>query len=117
MSVENGTVYMLPYDRAGGKTVAKHQHETGSNDLVGYFGDDPGVPINCPAGSIAVFSSVCFHRSNPNTHHPHAPRLSRPIHWRTIDEPGQLAAMGLGRSVFCTKAPSLPKRAPWREGV
>jgi ectoine hydroxylase-related dioxygenase (phytanoyl-CoA dioxygenase family) len=67
MSVENGTVFILPYDRAGGKDLIKHKQEAGSNDLVGYFGDDPGVPIICPAGSIAVFSSVCFHRSNPNT--------------------------------------------------
>jgi ectoine hydroxylase-related dioxygenase (phytanoyl-CoA dioxygenase family) len=67
MSVENGTVFMLPYDRAGGKAVTQHKKEDGTNDLIGYFGDDPGVPIICPAGSIAVFSSVCFHRSNPNT--------------------------------------------------
>jgi ectoine hydroxylase-related dioxygenase (phytanoyl-CoA dioxygenase family) len=67
MTVENGTVFMLPFDRAGGKTVTKHQKETGTNDLVGYFGEDPGDPVICPAGSIAVFSSVCFHRSTPNT--------------------------------------------------
>jgi hypothetical protein len=35
--------------------------------MVGYFGDDPGVPVIAPAGSIAVFSSVCFHRSGANT--------------------------------------------------
>ena len=67
MSVENGTVFILPYDRAGGKAVTQHKREDGTNDLVGYFGDDPGIPVICPAGSIAVFSSVCLHRSNPNT--------------------------------------------------
>ena len=35
--------------------------------MVGYFGDDPGIPVIAPAGSIAVFSSTCFHRSGPNT--------------------------------------------------
>jgi ectoine hydroxylase-related dioxygenase (phytanoyl-CoA dioxygenase family) len=67
MSEANGTVYMLPYERAGVRRRIDHQKETGTNDLVGYFGDDPGVPVICPAGSIAVFSSVCFHRSGCNT--------------------------------------------------
>jgi len=64
---ENGTVYLLPYDRAGTKTKVEHVKEAGSNDLVGYHGDDPGDPVNVPAGSIAVFSSTCFHRSGVNT--------------------------------------------------
>ena len=34
--------------------------------MVGYFGDAPGVPVIAPAGSIAVFSSTCFHRSGFN---------------------------------------------------
>jgi ectoine hydroxylase-related dioxygenase (phytanoyl-CoA dioxygenase family) len=44
-----------------------HRIEEGSNDRVGYFGTDPGDPVICPAGSIAVFSSNCFHRSGTNT--------------------------------------------------
>jgi ectoine hydroxylase-related dioxygenase (phytanoyl-CoA dioxygenase family) len=64
---ENGTVYVLPYDRAGSRSRVEHTHEAGSNDLVGYFGDDPGDPVIAPAGSIAVFSSTVFHRSGPNT--------------------------------------------------
>jgi ectoine hydroxylase-related dioxygenase (phytanoyl-CoA dioxygenase family) len=67
MSEANGTVYMLSYDRAGGRDTVAHKREAGSNDLVGYHGDDPGVPVICPAGSIAVFSSNCFHRSGTNT--------------------------------------------------
>lgn len=67
MTVENGTVFMLPYDRAGQRGTVTHKKETGTNDLVGYFGDDPGDPVICPAGSIAVFSSNCFHRSGSNT--------------------------------------------------
>lgn len=63
---ENGTVYILPYDRAGTRKRVDHIKEEGSNDLVGYFGDDPGIPVIAPAGSIAVFSSVTFHRSGSN---------------------------------------------------
>jgi ectoine hydroxylase-related dioxygenase (phytanoyl-CoA dioxygenase family) len=66
MTEANGTVYILPYSRAGGRDVVQHAREAGSNDLVGYHGDDPGVPVLVPAGSIAVFSSVCFHRSGEN---------------------------------------------------
>jgi ectoine hydroxylase-related dioxygenase (phytanoyl-CoA dioxygenase family) len=63
----NGTVYLLPYSRAGTRDVVKHVRDQQSNDLVGYFGDDPGDPVIVPAGSIACFSSTLFHRSGPNT--------------------------------------------------
>jgi ectoine hydroxylase-related dioxygenase (phytanoyl-CoA dioxygenase family) len=67
MTEANGTVYMLPYDRAGTRDRLEHIVEAGSNDLVGYHGADPGEAVVCPAGSIAVFSSTCFHRSGVNT--------------------------------------------------
>lgn len=67
VTIENGTVYMLPYERAGIRSMVQHSREDGTNDKVGYFGDDPGEPVIAPAGSIACFSSVCFHRSGPNT--------------------------------------------------
>ena len=63
---ENGTVYLLPYSRAGSRLKQPHFKEEGTNDMVGYFGDDPGLPVVLPAGSIAVFSSTVFHRSGPN---------------------------------------------------
>ena len=63
---ENGTIYLLPYARAGVREKVEHRPVPGSNDRVGYFGTDPGDPVVCPAGSIAVFSSVSFHRSGPN---------------------------------------------------
>jgi ectoine hydroxylase-related dioxygenase (phytanoyl-CoA dioxygenase family) len=63
---ENGTVYILPYSRAGTKEKVVHRPLPDSNDRVGYFGDDPGVPIICQAGSIVVFSSTTFHRSGAN---------------------------------------------------
>lgn len=63
---ENGTVYLLPYSRLGIKTRVTHIKDPALNDMVGYFGKDPGDPVIVPAGSIAVFSSVCFHRSGAN---------------------------------------------------
>jgi len=66
-SEENGTVYLLPYDRAGTRDLVKHTVQKGTNDLVGYFGDDPGDAMIAPAGSLIVFSSFAFHRSGANT--------------------------------------------------
>ncbi len=63
---ENGTVSILPYSRAGNKRIAPHKREEETNDLVGYTGDDPGIPVEGPEGTIAVFSSVTFHRSSAN---------------------------------------------------
>jgi ectoine hydroxylase-related dioxygenase (phytanoyl-CoA dioxygenase family) len=62
----NGTVYLLPYSRAGTRDVVEHVREEETNDMVGYFGNDPGDPVLVPAGSIACFSSTVFHRSGPN---------------------------------------------------
>ncbi len=63
----NGTVYLLPFSRAGTRDVVEHVRDEETNDMVGYFGDDPGDPIVVPAGSIACFSSTLFHRSGANT--------------------------------------------------
>lgn len=67
MTIENGTIYVLPYDRAGTKDIVTHKREEGSTDLVGYHGSDPGDPCIVPAGSIVAFSSTLFHRSGFNT--------------------------------------------------
>ncbi|MGH3142594.1 MAG: phytanoyl-CoA dioxygenase family protein, partial [Gaiellales bacterium] len=63
----NGTVYLLPYARAGTRKVVQHVRDEETNDLVGYFGDDPGDPVIVTAGSVACFSSTLFHRSGANT--------------------------------------------------
>ena len=71
---QNGTVYLLPHSRGGtSHTVFDHQKEDGTNDLIGYRGNDPGDPLIVPAGSIVAFSSFNFHRSGPNT----TPRMRR----------------------------------------
>jgi ectoine hydroxylase-related dioxygenase (phytanoyl-CoA dioxygenase family) len=66
VTLENGTVFLLPYSQVGIKSVVKHLKDPRTNDMVGYFGKDPGIPIVLPAGSIAAFSSYVFHRSGPN---------------------------------------------------
>ena len=66
MSEANGTISILPFSRAGTREVIDHVKDPELNDLVGYFGDDPGDPVIVPAGSIAVFSSTLLHRSGPN---------------------------------------------------
>lgn len=64
---ENGTVYLLPYKDAGVKNRIDHVLQEGTNDKIGYFGDNPGVPAVLNAGDVALFSSTCFHRSGSNT--------------------------------------------------
>ncbi|MEK7413558.1 MAG: phytanoyl-CoA dioxygenase family protein [Planctomycetota bacterium] len=73
MSEANGTAYILPQSRAGIRSRVEHIQDPQINDLVGYFGNDPGDPVLCPAGSMALFSSVTFHRSGWNR----TPRLRR----------------------------------------
>lgn len=63
---ENGTVYLLPYALAGTKEKVEHKPVPNSNDRVGYFGAEKGIPANCPAGSVVIFSSTAFHRSGAN---------------------------------------------------
>ncbi len=69
MSIENGTVSVLPYSAIGMTPDDLYDHtiEDASNDKIGYRGDHPGVPAIVPAGTIVVFSSRTFHRSGPNT--------------------------------------------------
>ncbi|MFI5357476.1 MAG: phytanoyl-CoA dioxygenase family protein [Opitutales bacterium] len=74
VSEANGTVYLLPYSRAGTREVVPHRENAEGHDLEGYFGADPGDPVIVPAGSIACFSSTVLHRSGFN----------RTPHWRRV---------------------------------
>lgn len=67
VSEENGTVVLLPYSLAGTKEKIEHKPVQGTSDREGYFGSEKGIPANCPAGSIVVFSSTTFHRSGANS--------------------------------------------------
>lgn len=67
VSEQNGTVYLLPHSRGGTRNlIIDHVQESGTNDLIGYTGDDPGDAVEVPAGSIVAFDSYVFHRSGPN---------------------------------------------------
>src|SRR5688500_283670 len=48
VSEENGTVYLLPFSHSGIRTWVKHVQDPESNDLVGYFGKERGIPITVP---------------------------------------------------------------------
>ncbi len=67
MTIENGTAYVMPYSTIGIRTLVEHIRDPLTGDKVGYFGELPGVPAVVPAGSLVVFSSLCFHRSGANT--------------------------------------------------
>lgn len=67
MTVENGTVSLLPYSTIGTSELLKHELNPESGDKVGYQGDLQGITAIVPAGSIVVFSSRTLHRSGPNT--------------------------------------------------
>ena len=68
VSEKNGTVFLLPHSRGNSRdTIHSHVREEGTNDLIGFTGDDPGIPITMPAGSIVAFTSYNFHRSGANT--------------------------------------------------
>ena len=68
MSEVNGTISVLPHGVAGTRnTIMSHRREPGTNDLIGYEGNEAGELVCMPAGSVAVFSSTSLHRSGPNT--------------------------------------------------
>jgi ectoine hydroxylase-related dioxygenase (phytanoyl-CoA dioxygenase family) len=65
-SVANGTIFILPYSRMGHRDVIEHVKDEGTNDMVGYSGDDPGIAVEVPAGTLVAFTSHVLHRSTPN---------------------------------------------------
>jgi ectoine hydroxylase-related dioxygenase (phytanoyl-CoA dioxygenase family) len=73
VSEENGTISVIPFSRAGTRAKVEHKPDPNSKDRIGYFGAEPGIPFIAPAGSIAVFSSVSFHRSGAN----YTPKMRR----------------------------------------
>jgi len=63
---ENGCVYLLPRNLETDPGIDAHEWQEDSRELNGYFGDDPGRPMVCPAGTVVAFSSRTLHRSGPN---------------------------------------------------
>ena len=66
MGEENGTISVLPFRRAPSRGLMEHTWDPTVNAMVGYTGDDPGDPVNVPAGTLVAFSSFLLHRSGPN---------------------------------------------------
>lgn len=66
MTVQNGTLRVLPYSRAPTRDVVRHTKDRKSNDLVGYFGADEGDAIVVDRGSIVALASDLFHCSGSN---------------------------------------------------
>jgi hypothetical protein len=66
MTVENGTAWILPYSQSEPNGLVEHVRNPVTGDKSGYFGDEKGIPVVVPKGSVAVFSSLTFHRSGPN---------------------------------------------------
>lgn len=63
---ENGTIYVLPYSRAGTRELVDHARDDNEMEKTGYDGEDPGIAVVLPAGSVAVFASNVLHRSGDN---------------------------------------------------
>ena len=63
----NGAISLLPWSVVGGGELLEHRWDEATESWVGYDGDEQGVEIEVPAGSIVCFSSLSLHRSAPNT--------------------------------------------------
>ena len=63
----NGCLYVLPRDLDRQGYLEPHRWDPENKEKVGYEGDDPGIAIECPAGTIVAFSSLTLHRSGANT--------------------------------------------------
>lgn len=61
-TLENGCIWVLPKSHQQG--VVPHQRT--DIGLQCYFGEDPGIPVPIPAGSVVAFQSTLFHRSGSN---------------------------------------------------
>jgi ectoine hydroxylase-related dioxygenase (phytanoyl-CoA dioxygenase family) len=74
-TAENGTIRLLPFSKvpASRQAIVPHRRQQTTNDLVGWEGDDFGVVVEVPAGSIVAFSSLLLHTTGANT----TPRLRR----------------------------------------
>ncbi len=63
--VANGTIWLIPGSHHWG--LQEHRVDDDTGDKVGYRGDAEGIPCRIRKGAFAVFSSLCLHRSGPNT--------------------------------------------------
>ena len=64
--LDNGCIRLRKRNLKAEPGIDPHVWEDETNELNGYFGDDPGIPLPCPAGTIVAFSSLTLHTSGPN---------------------------------------------------
>ncbi len=68
-TILNGTVRLLPFSMMpeSRERILPHARQPGTNDLVGWTGDDEGLVLEVPAGSVVAFSSLVLHATGGNT--------------------------------------------------
>ncbi len=75
---DNGCVYLIPRDLDTDPGIDPHERVDGTDELNGYSGADPGIPMTCEAGTVVAFSSRTLHRSGENrTDRPRRAYLAR----------------------------------------
>jgi ectoine hydroxylase-related dioxygenase (phytanoyl-CoA dioxygenase family) len=67
-TIDNGTVRVLPFSQVplARDWILPHERQPGTNDLVGWKGNDEGVVLEVPAGSVVAFSSHLLHTTGAN---------------------------------------------------
>ncbi|MDR3513056.1 MAG: phytanoyl-CoA dioxygenase family protein [Caulobacteraceae bacterium] len=67
-TAQNGTVRVLPFSKvpATREGIVPHVRQAGTNDLVGWTGDEDALTVEVPAGSIVAFSSLLLHATGAN---------------------------------------------------
>jgi len=80
-TIENGTIYVIPGSQKWG--LQGHIVDPDTGDKVGYRGPEEGIPVEVKKGEAAVFSSMCLHRSGPNT--TDKPRHAYVVQYSPID--------------------------------
>jgi hypothetical protein len=67
-TIDNGTVRVLPFSEVplSRDWIMPHERQPGTNDLVGWKGNDEGVVLEVPAGSVVAFSSHLLHTTGAN---------------------------------------------------
>ncbi|MGZ3375378.1 MAG: phytanoyl-CoA dioxygenase family protein [Phenylobacterium sp.] len=67
-TAENGTVRVLPFSEVplSRDWIMPHERQPGTNDLVGWKGNDEGIVLEVPAGSVVAFSSRLLHTTGAN---------------------------------------------------
>jgi hypothetical protein len=67
-TADNGTIRLQPFSQMpeSRNRILPHQRQSGSNDLVGWLGEEPGVTLEVAAGSVVAFSSLLLHATGAN---------------------------------------------------